>query len=116
MKSTLFSIIAISFLSLSSCSKVEETKERPSCIDNKIEEILNEPVQNPAAQVWKWEDNVNTYYYITSDCCDQYNYLYNEKCEVVCAPDGGFTGGGDGNCPTFQGTIVQTLVWEDPRG
>jgi len=116
MKSILFSILAISILSLSSCSKVEVNEEVPNCIEKKIQNILNEPVQNPAAKVWKWEDDQDTYYYFTSDCCDQYNYLYDNKCKLVCAPDGGFTGNGDGNCPSFQGTVVQTLVWEDPRG
>ena len=115
MKNTLIILFSIAFISLHSCKKPDLKEEVPNCIENKIQDILDEPVRNPAAQVWKWEDNANTYYYITSDCCDQYNYLYDENCNVVCAPDGGFTGAGDGNCPTFQGQVVKTLVWEDPR-
>ena len=115
MKIILPLIVAISIFSLNACTKVEVNEKVPNCIEKKIRKLLNKSVQNPAAKVWKWEDDQNTYYYFTSDCCDQYNYLYDDKCELVCAPDGGFSGGGDGNCPNFQGTVVQTLVWEDPR-
>ena len=87
----------------------------PKCIENKIEEVLNKEVSNPPTQVWKWEVDGETFYYITSDCCDQFNNLYSENCDIVCAPDGGLTGQGDGKCPDFKGEIVQTLVWEDNR-
>lgn len=115
MKIARFVLLFLAVLSLNACSKVDLNIDVPNCIEKKINKIANEPVQNPAAQVWKWEDDVNTYYYFTSDCCDQYNYLYDDKCNLVCAPDGGFTGNGDGTCPDFEGPIVTTLVWEDPR-
>ena len=87
----------------------------PTCIENKITTIIKENRTNPPTQVWKWQDSENVYYYITSDCCDQYNYLYDENCNQVCAPDGGFTGNGDGNCPDFTDEIVKILIWEDER-
>ncbi len=97
-----------------SCQK-QRLKDVPNCIENKINNIKSESVRNPATEVWKWEDDQNTYYYITSGCCDQYNNLYNDKCDVVCAPDGGFTGDGDGNCPDFEETLKKKLIWKDPR-
>jgi hypothetical protein len=106
---------AFLLVALSACNKPELLQEAPPCIQKKINQALNKPVQNPGMKVWKWTDASNTYYYVTSDCCDQFNYLYDDKCNIVCAPDGGFSGGGDGNCPNFQGTLVKTLVWEDPR-
>ncbi len=102
-------------LSLTSCEKLDLEIDVPSCIEKKIEDIKQEEVRNPPAQVWKWEIDEQTYYYITSDCCDQYNYLYDDNCIVVCAPDGGITGTGDGKCPDFNGQIEKTLVWEDNR-
>ena len=102
-------------LSLISCEKENCEIEIPACIDKKIEDIKMEEVRNPPAQVWEWEVDEQTYYYITSDCCDQWNYLYDEECNVVCAPDGGITGMGDGNCPDFIEQIEKTLVWEDDR-
>lgn len=100
---------------LPACHYLDLGVDVPSCIENKIREIKKEAVRNPPAQVWKWEVDGNIYYYITSDCCDQYNYLYDEDCNVVCAPDGGLTGNGDGKCPEFKGQIKRTRVWEDDR-
>jgi hypothetical protein len=87
----------------------------PNCMEKEIVKIKKEGVRNPPAKVWKWEVAGKTYYYITSDCCDQYNYLYDNNCNKVCAPDGGDSGTGDGNCPDFNGPIEKTLVWEDSR-
>lgn len=98
-----------------SCDKLDLLTEVPLCIEKEIKAIKKEEVRNPPAKVWKWEINGQTFYYITSDCCDQFNYLYDEDCNIVCAPDGGFSGMGDGNCPKFMGPIKQTLVWEDDR-
>lgn len=100
---------------VSSCEEVEVEKEVPACIKRKIRKIKREDVQNPPAKVWEWKVDGKIYYFISSGCCDQPNYLYNDNCDEVCAPDGGFSGAGDGNCPEFNGPVEQTLVWEDDR-
>ena len=100
---------------LTGCPTDDVSEEIPTCIENKIATILNNEVTNPPTQIWKWEVDSKTYFYITADCCDQFNYLYTTNCEIVCAPDGGFSGNGDGNCPTFTSEIKKTLVWEDQR-
>jgi hypothetical protein len=41
-------------------------------------------------------------YYYKMPCCDQQNKLYDKKGNVICIPDGGITGKGDGKCPDFQ--------------
>lgn len=118
MKLIFYKIMLISVITIlaTSCKSTDEEEDHvPACIENKITEILTNEVANPPTQVWKWEVDGKTYYYITSDCCDQYNLLYSENCEVVCAPDGGLTGQGDGKCPDFKGEIIKSLVWEDSR-
>lgn len=102
-------------LFLSNCRSSDIEMDLPYCIKTKIVSILANEVNNPTTQIWKWKVDDKTYYYITSNCCDQYNYLYNSNCEIVCAPDGGISGNGDGNCPSFTTEIQKTLVWEDPR-
>ena len=37
-------------------------------------------------------------YLIPSPCCDRFDYLYDSKGVILCAPSGGFAGGGDGSC------------------
>lgn len=84
----------------------------PSCIDIRIEEARRSG-SNPPLEVWRWETaNGITYFYFTSDCCDQYNYLYDTNCNEVCAPDGGLTGEGDGRCPEFAEPVEKRLVWK----
>jgi hypothetical protein len=111
----IFFICIFVFITNISCKKADISKSVPDCIEQKINELKNTEVYNPPAQVWEWKVDDKTYYYFTSNCCDQYNILYDEDCNIVCAPDGGFTGKGDGNCPEFKGKIVKTLIWEDTR-
>lgn len=98
-----------------SCDKQDIEKAIPDCVVEKIEAIKAQPVYSPPGSVWEWKVDGKTYYYVTSDCCDQFNFLYDDECQEVCAPDGGFTGEGDGNCPEFNGQIEKTLIWEDER-
>lgn len=79
-------------LCLTACEKPDLSVDVPACVERKIREIKKESVRNPPAQVWKWVADGQTYFYITADCCDQYNYLYDENCNEVCAPDGGING------------------------
>ncbi len=117
MKNKIFLFISLVTLIsiISSCQKLDLEVDVPNCIEKRIKKFKKADVQNPPAKVWKWEVDDQTYYYIPSDCCDQFHYLYDSKCNEVCAPDGGIAGWGDGNCPEFSGTIEWTLVWEDDR-
>ena len=113
MSKTLFILIVSSFLFLPSCDKSNLSVKAPLCIEDMIKTIQAEDVQNPPAQVWRWQVDGQTYFYITSNCCDQFNYLFDSQCIMVCAPDGGITGAGDGNCPDLNSQIEKILVWED---
>jgi len=112
--SSIYILIGLVFLN-TGCENSNLTIDAPNCIENEIKKIKNEAVRNPPAQVWQWEADGQIYYYITSDCCDQYNYLYTNNCDIICAPDGGITGLGDRNCPNFIGLIKKTLLWKDNR-
>jgi hypothetical protein len=43
-----------------------------------------------------------------------YSDLLNTNCEVICHPDGGYTGKGSGDCPDIS-NAAKTLVWQDER-
>lgn len=85
-------------------------------METKVKQIESEPVRNPAASVWQYEYNGQTVFYIPPYCCDMYGDLHNSNCEIICHPDGGITGSGDGRCKDF---IVKKsngkLVWQDNR-
>ena len=124
MKFTLKFIL--SFLIITACgnhkSKTAESgtgeinDSIPSCIRIKIEAIKKEPRWNPPAQVDEYTYNGKTVFLFSADCCDQYNMLYDNNCNTICAPSGGITGKGDGKCSDFFKTAkFIKLIWKDPR-
>jgi hypothetical protein len=90
-----------------------------SFIENKIQDLKSKTVYNPPASVWKWVHKGVTYYYITSDCCDQYSDLYDMSGKLICHPDGGMTGKGDGKCTfdafSVNSLVEKSLIWKDDR-
>jgi hypothetical protein len=88
----------------------------PSCIQQKIDEIKAEPKWNPPAEVNEYIYQGKHVYLFSSNCCDQYNILYDGNCNTICAPSGGFTGKGDGKCSDFNTAAkFVKLLWKDPR-
>jgi hypothetical protein len=57
----------------------------------------------------------NVYYFLRSPCCDMPNYLYDELGNYVCAPNGGFTGQGDGKCPALREALKQSRGEQVPN-
>lgn len=88
----------------------------PDCIVEKIKTIKAQPKWNPPAQVDEYLFNGRKVYLFSADCCDQYAELYDENCKLLCAPSGGITGKGDGNCPDFSTQAKHIrLIWKDDR-
>ncbi|MFD1139740.1 DUF6970 domain-containing protein [Larkinella insperata] len=87
----------------------------PDCIQQVIEKIKQEPVWNPPAQVYRYAFKGQEVYYIPPRCCDIPGVVI-ANCDTLCAPDGGFSGKGDGRCPEFSKEAENPmLVWEDRR-
>lgn len=106
-------IFLISFLvvAASTCKQ-----KLPACISSKIDEIKSQPKWNPAAEVNEYEYQGKKVFLFSSPCCDQYNMLYDENCNPICAPSGGFTGKGDSKCSDFNDVAKHVrLVWRDER-
>lgn len=116
-------IVVIAFgilLNAEACKKMSVDSISADFVKNKITELESKPVYNPPASIWKWEYQDSTYFYVTADCCDQFNELYNTSGQLICHPDGGFTGRGDGKCQVDFSSLdstqlKKTLVWRDNR-
>lgn len=81
-----------------------------------IQEYEKNPVSNPPLSISQYEYNGHTVYYVPPRCCDIPSILYSENGEVICAPDGGMTGRGDGKCPDFyEKKKNRKLIWKDER-
>lgn len=103
-------------LIISGCSDEDPLNEIPDCIKDKIEEIKEQDVWNSPAKIYQYQYKGLTVYYIPPRCCDIMSSLYDENCDIICSPDGGIAGNGDGLCPDFfTSSTDESLVWADDR-
>ena len=73
----------------------------PTCLKNKIDSFkLKERHERPQSVV-EYMYKGKKVYYVVMPCCDFYNEVYDANCRYLGAPDGGFTGKGDGKLPDF---------------
>lgn len=111
----LFLYVGLSIM-LFSCNKEKLPKETPQCIEDKINAIADGEVWDPSAKIYSYTYNGKTVYYFPPRCCDIPSTLYDENCNVICSPDGGINGAGDGQCTDFFTTRTnEKLIWEDNR-
>ncbi|MBU1099231.1 MAG: hypothetical protein KKA84_02420 [Bacteroidetes bacterium] len=81
-----------------------------------ISEYQNQPVGNPPQSIWQYTYEGQLVYYVPPQCCDQFSVLYDKEGDYICAPDGGITGRGDGQCPDFfSDRKNEKLIWRDSR-
>ncbi len=108
-------LIAIAIV-IAECSQSTEP-EYPDWVNELIITFRSMPVGNPPQSIWRYEYRGEVVYYVPPQCCDQYSVLFDQEGNVICAPDGGFSGRGDGRCPDFfAARTSEKLVWKDPRG
>lgn len=89
----------------------------PACVQQLLDEAAKSTPPVLPIQVDEYVYKGKKVYLFTADCCDFYNLVYDENCKRICAPSGGFTGGGDGKCRDFDSTAkrVKTL-WKQRPG
>ena len=97
-------------LSLASCDKDPVYHGVPDCIRGEIATQVAD--STGLEKVYEWRYDGEQSYLFEYGCCDRYNYLYSSSCAVVCAPSGGMTGKGDGQCPDLADRAEATLIWE----
>lgn len=91
-------------------------EEQPPWLRELIAQFEREPVTNPPGAIYRYDYQGQTVYYVPPRCCDIPGSLYDAGGTFICAPDGGFTGGGDGRCRDFFGLRENgQLIWQDRR-
>lgn len=91
-------------------------KDTPTWLRDLIQDLASQPVANPPASITAFTYRDQTVYFLPSRCCDIPSVLYDASGGVLCAPDGGITGQGDGRCPDFvTARRDERLIWADPR-
>jgi hypothetical protein len=93
-----------------------DSTARPQWLRNRIQNILATRKRNPIIRISRYQYEGETVYYETAPCCDQQSVLYDAQGKVLCHPEGGITGKGDGKCANFDKRKTnEQLVWQDPR-
>jgi hypothetical protein len=88
----------------------------PEWLTTLIAKFQSELVTNPPREIWRYKYMDQIVYYVPPICCDQYSVLYDTLGNIICAPDGGITGQGDGRCPGFFTEAKNgKLIWQDQR-
>ncbi len=115
MKARLLVILA-AVLVLTACAAAVAQTGNPVWVDQLIKKFESEKVGNPPQSIWRYEYQGQSVYYVPAQCCDMFSSLYDANGTVICAPDGGLTGRGDGHCPDFYShRSKEQLIWKDPR-
>ncbi len=112
-------LLLISVLTSISCSRGNPVapERLPTWLTSLIHQLEKEPVANPPAFIARYEYKREIVYYLPARCCDIWSTLYRADGTIVCHPDGGIAGRGDGRCPGFPAERVnEQIVWRDPRG
>lgn len=114
-------------LALAGCKAGESTdtdtkiEQQPAAnadewLTNLIQQLRQEKPANPPAKIYRYTYNGKVVYYLSGRCCDIPSKLYDEFGNVLCEPDGGITGKGDGRCTDFfEERSEETMIWEDKR-
>ncbi len=97
-------------------TKKSSSAELPVFIKDKILQFQQSAVPNPPRSIYSFKYNGKTTYFISAPCCDIPSQLFDETGVLICQPDGGITGNGDGRCSDFfQTRTDEKLVWKDSR-
>ncbi len=94
-----------------------DNESLPAWLTALTHELESQPVANPPAFIARYDYRGQVVYYLPARCCDIPSNVYNAAGALMCHPDGGFSGSGDGRCSDFfaQGTN-EKIVWQDRRG
>ena len=111
-------IVLLTSAALSACAQPPPPpRDVPAWVNALIAKLEREPVANPPAFIARYVYQGDTVYYLPPRCCDIPSTVFDKTGAVVCAADGGMTGGGDGRCSDFfEGRREEQVVWRDTRG
>jgi hypothetical protein len=85
-------------------------------VNDLIEAFESVSVANPPLSIWRYTYEGQTVYYVPPRCCDIESALLDAGGKVLCHPDGGFYGTGDGRCGDFfEKRTNAVLIWRDSR-
>jgi hypothetical protein len=90
-------------------------QEIPPFVAELIARYKSVPAGDSPGAVWRYQYKGAVVFYVPPRwCCDIKSWLYDSAGNVVCRPDGGIAGAGDGKCPDFfRERSEGELLWSD---
>ena len=94
-----------------------DTAILPAFLEDLVKSYEAAPFGSNPESIWSFTYQDQTVYYVSAMyCCDLPSTLYDENGKVLCRPDGGIAGAGDGKCPEFIAERTDgRVLWEDKR-
>ncbi len=97
------------FCLLFSCSSM---KTNTTDLQKLLESYAKSHDNEKPAQIEKWTVDSAIYYHVFPKGADRYSELYNSDLELICHPEGGMVGTGDGKCPDWAKTVKnKEIIW-----
>lgn len=88
----------------------------PPFVTALVEQYRAGPMDNTPQSIWRYTYENRDVYYVPPVCCDVPSMLYDGDGNVLCSPDGGITGRGDGRCADFSTQRSNGVaIWTDLR-
>lgn len=115
ISTTIFSILIA--IAVAGCKTPKQMlSKQPDCIGALIKKMSEEEKTYPSASLYAYTYNNRTVYFVPAPCCDFFSTLYDDSCNVIAHPDGGFNGRGDGRAQDFfEKRKDEVKIWQDPR-
>jgi len=115
MRSCYVAIFAIALATAIGCGPASD-EQWPDFVDRRIDEFKAGPKENPPGSIWRYKYKGKVVFYVPPYCCDVPGELYDSDGILICSPDGGLTGDGDGKCSDFFNVRTdEHRVWADRR-
>jgi hypothetical protein len=87
----------------------------PSFVAELITQYKSAPAGSSPGSVWRYQYKGAVVFFVPRlSCCDIPSRLYDVNGNLLCRPDGGIAGSGDGKCPDFfRERSKGELLWSD---
>lgn len=108
-------LLAVLLAMTAGCGRAPE-EDVPPFVDDLISRLEAAPKSNPPGSIWRYTYEGRSVFYVPPSCCDVPGELYDDGGTLICSPDGGITGDGDGRCPDFFAVRAEEQrIWIDGR-
>jgi hypothetical protein len=111
-QAVLFTPIVIALFAAGCDGESRIDRDAPNWLRAEIRRLRSEAAPNVPVVVTRSQYRGETVYYTSPGVPDGPGVLFDAEGKVLCSPDGGLDGRGDGRCADFFATRVnETILW-----